>query len=187
VFVTVLIAGCSREPDGADYFWASAGARRTYDVKMLIPAGVVEGVMIWREDGNASINGSTYHRSVTTFDGIPGFETFVSYQRLAPDGIFGRESTNPKASETLEIPLPPEVGRKWTSVQDGVTMEMEISAVEDLDTVEKTYKRCLKVVGSGMKGGHQIKSVSYYAPNIGLVKMSTQASEFSMDVKLRVE
>jgi hypothetical protein len=186
--LTVVMAGCSRKPEGAEYFWASTGSRRTYDVKMLIPlAGVVEGTMIEREDGTASIDGSTYHKTVTTFDGIPGAKPEVSYVRLAADGIYSRKSTDPKAPESLEIPLPPEVGRKWTFVQDDLTMEMEISAVEDFDTAEKTYKRCIKVTGSGTKGGDPIKAVSYYAPKTGLVKMSMEGSGFLMDLKLRIE
>lgn len=183
-----LTAGCSGNPDGAEYFWASTGARRTYDVKMLIPlAGVVEGVMIVREDGTSEIDGQTYYKTVTSFDGIPGAQPEVSWARLGSDGIYSQKSEDPTSPETLEIPLPPEIGKKWSYSQDDLRMEMEVAAVEDFDTAEKTYKRCLRIVGNGTKAGDRVKAVSYYAPRVGLVKMSMEGTGFLMELKIRGE
>jgi hypothetical protein len=188
IVLITLTVGCAGRPDGAEYFWVSTGSRRTYDVKMFIPlAKVVEGTMIVREDGKSEIDGQSYYKTVTTFDGIPGAEPEVSYARLARDGIYSRKSKDPTSAETLEIPLPLEIGRKWSYSQDDLRMEMEIAAVEDFDTAEKTYKRCLRITGNGTKAAYRIKAVLYYAPKFGLVKMSMEGSGVLMELKIRGE
>lgn len=187
-FLVSLAAGCSGQPEGAEYFSVLPGSRHTYDVTMIIPlVGVVEGTMIVREDGTTDIAGRTYHRSVITYNGIPGAESAVSYVRLAPDGIYSRKSTEPNARDRLDMPLPLAVGRKWSHTEDNLTMEMEIAAVEDFDTAEKTYKRCVKITGSGTKGRDRIKTVLYCAPRIGAVKICTERSGVLMEMTLRGE
>lgn len=183
-----LTAGCSGNPDGAEYFWVSNGARRTYDMKLLIPlAGVVDGVMIVRADGTSKIDGQTYYKTVTTFDGIPGAQQEVSYARLGSDGIYSRKSDDLTSAETLELPLPPEIGQKWSFSQGDLRMEMEVAAIEDCDTAEKTYQKCVRIVGSGTKAGARIRTTSYYAPRIGPVKMSMEGSGILMELKIRGE
>lgn len=187
--VLVVLSGCSGNPDGAEYFWISTGSRRTYDVKMLIPrtTGIVEGIAIFRGDGTCEIDGLRYQKEVLTLDGIPGTEPTIYYIRLAKDGIYSRKSNDPTSAENLEIPLPPEIGRKWLYIEDDFRIEMEIVAVEDLDTTEKTYKRCVKVAGDGTKANYRIKMVQYYAPQVGLVKMSVEGSGVLQDWKIRDE
>lgn len=186
--LVLLVVGCSRQPEGAEYFWVSAGARLTYDVKILNPtAGTIEGTMTLREDGTINVAGHTYHKTVTTFQGLPGAGNEVSYTRLAPDGIYSRESPDPSVPETLELPLPPDLGRKWSTTDDDLTMEMEITAIEDCDTVEKTYKKCIEITGNGSKAGIAVKELSYYAPKTGLVKMSLEAAGFLMELTLQSE
>lgn len=189
MFALVFLGvACSSQPKGAEYFAGTAGSRRIYSVRMLVPlTGVVEGTMIVRVDGTADINGRTYSKSVITFDGIPGAGSEVSYGRLGADGIYSRKSTEPQAPETLEIPLPPDIGRKWSYVQGDLKMDLEISAIEDVDTVEKTYRQCLKVTGIGTKGRNPIKAVSYFAPKTGLVKMSMEGSGVLLEMKLKSE
>jgi hypothetical protein len=188
ICLALLLATCTSNPDGAEYFWASSGSRKTYDVKMLVPlVGTLEGTIIEREDGTVNINGKTYHRFITSYDGIPGTETEVGYRRLAPDGIYSRKSTEENAPESLEIPLPPKIGRTWSYSREDLRMEKEIATLEDLDTAEKTYKRCLKITGKGRQGFRSVKTVSYYAPKIGLVKMSMELSGVLMELKIQNE
>lgn len=187
--ILVVLSSCSGNPEGAEYFWNPNGSRRTYDVKMLIPrtTGILEGIAIFRGDGTCEINGLRYHKQVLTFDGIPGTEPDIHYVRLARDGIYSRKSNDPTSAENLEVPLPLEIGRKWLYIEDNFRVEYEIVAVEDLDTTEKTYKRCVKVAGNGTKDNHQITTVSYYAPQVGLVKMSMEGYGVLQDWKIRDE
>jgi hypothetical protein len=183
----------SHEPEVAEYFLFPAGHRNIYDVRIVdIPSHkIIKGTVIRREDGTVNIGGKTYHKKAITVDGIQDEIPFLGpdkvsyvYVRLAADGIYSRKSTDPKEPEILSIPLPVKVGRKWTVVQGGLREEMEISAVEDLDTAKKIYKRCIKITNTVIKTkerdgfiGRALlshmeegKSVVYYAPKIGLVK-----------------
>ena len=193
VLVTVLVGvvvGCSGRPDGAEYSWLSAGARTTYDMKVLTPStGVIHGTMITRQDGTIAIGGQTYYKSVTTLEGVPGAaEPEVSYQRLGRDGIYSRKSVDASAQDVLDIPLPPEVGRKWSSSHGDLVLENSIVAIEDVDTAEKTYRKCLRVQGNGTKGGGTIQIVSYYAPQIGLIRSSmVLGNGVSIELKRRQE
>jgi hypothetical protein len=176
ILVLVLVgttAGCSGRPPGAEYFWLSPGARITYDMKILAPlTGVIQGTAIFREDGTTTIAGQTYHKSVVTFDGVPGAESETSYERLGKDGIYSRKSVDASGEEVLEIPLPPDVGRNWSYGRDDLKLDNTIAAIEDVDTPEATYRKCLKVVGTGTKGGTSVRTLSYYAPQVGLIKQS---------------
>ncbi len=72
-------------------------------------------------------------------------------------------------------------------MQGALTIEMEISASEDCDSAEQTYRRCITANGSGTTGPHPIKAVFYYAPKTGLVKMNMEEGRFLTDLKLRIE
>ena len=124
-----------------------------------------------------------------TFEGFPGAgaEPEVSYDRLASDGFYSRKPTDPASSAELEIPLPVVIGRKWSGDHDGIPVEMELVAIEDLDVAEKTYQRCLKVVSNGVKGGQRVRAVSYYAPRIGLVKTSLSQGAADIEMTIRSE
>jgi hypothetical protein len=186
VLVLALATSCSKEPTGAEYFGSPSAERKTFDVKMLVPfTGEVKGVAIISNRGTETIGGKTYYKMVTTFEGIPGTQPETSYSRIAEDGVYSRKSTDTSAPETLEFPLPPTVGRTWSLTQDDLSLAMSIAAVEDFDTASKTYKRCLKVVGTGKKGGDSIEATSYYAPNVGMVLMSMKGPGFTMEMKIR--
>ncbi len=171
---------------GAEYFGSTSDERKTFDVIVLGPFGnQIKGVAIVSNRGKETIDGKTYYKTVMTFDGIPGSQPQTSYDRLGADGVYSRKSTAANAPETLEFPLPPTVGRKWLYTQDDINMEMQVAAIEDFDTANKTYKRCLKVIGNGEKGAAPIELTSYYAPKLGLVFMSMRGPGFGLEIKLR--
>lgn len=184
--LALLVVGCSTQPEGAEYFWTPADFQRVYDVRMVLPgAGTIAGTLTLRGEGTTEVAGHTYHKTVATFEGLPGFDTEVTYSRLASDGIYSRSSPDPSVPETLEIPLPPDLGRKWSSAQDDVTMEMEVTAIEDCEAGETSYERCLEITGSGSKAGVAVKDTSYYAPEIGLVKVSMEIAGALVEVTLQ--
>lgn len=187
LLLVLQFSACSGKPEGADYFWNGSGPEvKHYAMRTLIPGtGIVDGTMIQRTGATAMIDGRTYHKTVTAFDGIPGAQGSTSYARLASDGIYSRTSTDPKAPEVLDTPLPPVLGRKWSVAQGALTLDLEISTIEDFDTAEKTYKDCMKVTGSGTNAGVPVKFVSYYARNLGLVKMSMEGEGVLLELNLR--
>ena len=182
-----LAASCSKEPSGAEYFAPPPeGERRTYDVTVAGPlTRQVKGVAIVSNRGEETVGDQTYWETVTTFDGIPGSRPETSWVRVGDDGVYSRKSTDPTAPETLEWPLPPTVGRTWSSRQAEVDMKMTIAAMEDLDTAGKAYRNCLKVIGTGRKGTASLETTSYYAPDVGLVLTSTKGPGVVMEMRLR--
>lgn len=189
VFFAVL-SGFSSQifcPGEAEYFWGGNTERKTYTLKMAIEgAGITEGTMILRQDGTAIIGGTKYYKLLLTTEGIPGATTANYYTRLGEDGIYSRETTDSSVLDSLDIPLPVQVGRKWQHIQGDTRLEMEVLAFEDLDTAEKTYRHCLKIAGKGMAGSDISEETMYYAPKVGLVKGSaTYSLGVLMEILLR--
>jgi hypothetical protein len=185
ILLLFTAASCSRKPQGSEYFAPHENKRVTYAVKMTARGlGTVEGAAISRGDGTTDIGGKRYYKSVTTIEGILGASSETSYSHLGNDGIYTRKSTDANAPETLDLPLPPNVGRKWTYRSDDLDLDMEIAAVETLDTAEKSYAQCLKLVGKGTKGKDAVSVVFHMAPKIGLVKSTMTAPGFAMEMTL---
>lgn len=192
MFITLALvtigASCSRGPANSKYFWAAPGVRRVYDAKVRIPfAEDLNGTAIMRHDGTVTVDGHTYHTIVTTFDLMQASDPEVNYYRLSQDGIYTRKSLDPAVPEVLDLPLPPEVGRKWSYELGNVKADCEILAVEDVDTAKRTYRQCLKVASIGTQGGDAVRTVSYYAPEIGIVKTSVEGAGMIMELRLREE
>ena len=180
--------GCQTKPSGADYFWLSSESRIIFDVKVIAPlTGVIQGVAVMREDGTATVGGIEYRKVVVSFDGIPGSQSEVSYYRLGNDGIYSRKSLETAEKEILEFPLPPKVGRTWSSIQGTSQFEHEISSVEDLDTADATYQACIKISSKGSRDGQEMQVVSWYGPGVGLIKSSISASGVLIEMNRRTE
>jgi len=182
VAAVLTLANCSKTPSGAKYFGPMELERRTFDITVLGPAREVKGAVIISNRGQETIAGKTYYKYVSTFDGIPGAVPQTFYQRLGEDGVYGLSS--PGAAESLIFPLPPTVGRQWSSSQDGLSATVKIEAIEDFDALKKTYRQCLKVVSTGKKGNDTFESTSYYAPDVGLIFRSDRGAGISSEMKL---
>ncbi|MEZ0275354.1 MAG: hypothetical protein ACAH88_10655 [Roseimicrobium sp.] len=168
--IAFVIWNAYRSPDSADYLYPLSGESQRYAVKISAPQGTLEGGATIRNDDLVDIDGTEYQKFVFTTDGIPGMEKKTSYMRAAKDGIYSRSSTKVRIPEYLDLPLPPEVGKKWTYAVEGERMEGEIVAIESLATPDKVYYHCVKVLSKGTLKGSPVQSTSYYAPKVGMVK-----------------
>jgi hypothetical protein len=168
--ITFVIWNAYRSPGGAEYFYPLNGESQRYTVKISGAQGTLQGGATIRNSDPVDIDGSEYQTFVFTTDGIPGMEKKTSYSRLAKEGIYSRSSTKVRIPEYMDLPLPPEVGKKWSYVMEGEHMEGEIIAIESLTTPEKTYYKCVKVESKGNVKGSPLQATNYYAPKVGLVK-----------------
>jgi hypothetical protein len=188
VFVA-LFGGVGHSQQGNEYFAVTSGMRTVYDVKALSIVGVLEGNMIVREDGTQEIGNHTYHKIVTTTSGL--FEKEdpkISYIRLGADGIYSRRSMDPSLPEAMDLPLPPEIGKKWTYTnEEGNQVAMEIAGVLDFDTVANTFERCLKIISKESVDQKEQVAIAYIAPRVGLARMATTLEGVSFEMTIRDE
>jgi len=152
--------------DGEEYFLEPPiGARWEYSLENMVPfLGVQKGKVLRRVDGEETINGKTYFKTVTVFSGIPGRESYHYYWRKGPDGLYEIDGTD--LPEYLDTPLPLTVGMNWTVQYPNEQQKCSAEAIETVELFDRKYENCLKIsfAGEGYSG------YSYYAPDVGLVK-----------------
>jgi hypothetical protein len=186
--IALVIWNAYRIPGGSAYFHPASDESQRYSVKMTAGTYLsVEGGATVRNENAVDIDGNEYQKLVINFDGIPGMENQTSYSRLSKEGIFTRTSTKVRIPEYMELPLPPEVGRKWRYEVNGHTAESEIVAIESVATPDKVYHQCVKVHSKGTINGRQAESITYYAPRAGRVKTTLTFSYATVEMTLREE
>lgn len=167
--LALVVWNAYRTP-GSDYLHPTNGKSQRFRVKVMADQGYVEGGVTIQNESVVQIDGSDYLKYVINFDGIPGARTTTTYMRAEKDGIYSRLSTAKKEARHLDLPLPPEVGRKWRYNVNGNIVEKEIVSIETVETPKKTYRQCVKVVSKGISESGSMESTVYHAPGVGQVK-----------------
>jgi hypothetical protein len=167
--IALVIWNAYRTPS-SEYLYPRDGQSQRYRVKVTADQGHIEGGVTIRNENTVKIDGREYNKYVINFDGIPGSKTVTTYMRAEKDGIYSRRSTDRKEAQFLDLPLPPEVGRKWRYNVNGNVVEKEIVSIETVYTSQKSYEKCVKVVSKGISESGSIESTAYHAPGVGQVK-----------------
>jgi hypothetical protein len=167
--IALVVWNAYRTPT-SDYLYPKDGQSQRFRVKVTANQGHLEGGVTIHNESTVNIDGREYNKYVINFDGIPGSKTMTAYMRAERDGIYTRHSTDKKEARFLDLPLPPEVGRKWRYNVNGNVVEKEITSIETVETPQKTYDKCVKVVSRGISESGSIESIAYHAPGVGQVK-----------------
>jgi hypothetical protein len=169
--IALVVWNAYREPAKSSYLLPSAGKSVRFAVRVNLPDGQsLYGGATVSNEGFTKIGETEYQQFTISYGGIAGMKKNTSFSRQAKDGIHTRSNTNVSTPEYLELPLPPQVGRKWSCEIDGRNMDREIVAIESLVTPGKKYENCVKVMSRGAIDGKATETMSYYAPGVGLVK-----------------
>ncbi len=177
IFMVGFIS-CSSEPKGAEYYWGGKYKQKTSKMEataLFFMKGEIKYVE--KQVGTVELNGKTYHKLVTTEESKEGAKTTINYMRLGNDGIYSR--TDSSAVEQKILPLPPELGKKWSSLdKDGKMKSSEIvEIIQDVSWENKTFKNCLKVELNGQQDSYVV-----YAPDAGIIKLSYKESVYSLEL-----
>jgi hypothetical protein len=167
--IALVVWNAYRTPT-SEYLYPRDGQSQRYRVKVMADQGNIEGGVTIHNESSVNIDGRDYNKYVINFDGIPGSKTVTTYMRAEKDGIYSRRSTDKKEARFLDLPLPPEVGRKWRYDANGNVVEKEIVSIETVYISKKTYQQCVKVVSKGISESGSIESTVYHAPGVGQVK-----------------
>jgi hypothetical protein len=171
-FLLITSSACA-EVGGKSYFPLSDAARWEYSGRFSSGNGGQYNVRVTsRVDGEMLISGKRYFKLVTTadFSSVPTIGRQVEdvrYYRVAEDGIYFRQGSDPKLDkpDLMEIPLPVAIGIKWLS---GAT-EVQAERAGTLQINGREYRDCLKVTFKLADGFHT--KTNYYAPGVGIVKI----------------
>jgi hypothetical protein len=169
----LFAATACAQPDGSQYLpRLGVGETRVY-VLLLLRAGTPVMRITVRGEEPRVINGHEYWPEVAA--GVPGAAAATTtYYRRGSDGIYARSDTSRSGIEQLVLPIPLRVGASWTWVFSDTTLIFTASAIEHIEVDNRTYKKVLKVVGSGQIRGQQYHVTTYYAPEQGLILKVTE-------------
>ena len=182
LLATLVFYGCSRESSAAEYYPLTANSRWEYETEISKSGGGVQkATVVVRIEGTAEIDKQTYYKEITLNKGVPGVPNQTNYRRLTPKGLYTRGETDPGSPEVLTLPFPPVVGHEW----EVENIAMKIEAIESLKTGDKTYQDCLKVVSSWkLENDESASLISYYAPDVGLVKSTLRVHGIVVEMRL---
>jgi hypothetical protein len=153
----VCVLGCvcalaqEKSPASADedYYPLHKGARWEYKVQAELPiVGRQECPLTVSVKRIVRADGFSYHELESVYgEGITLMQgTWVRYRRIDDNGIHVRFKTL-DAAESVYLPLPPKVGRKWTMKGRRSEWSMQIKSVETVEIDGASYDRCLRVEG----------------------------------------
>lgn len=183
------------KPAGSEYFHPVGGEVRRYGYQSNsgLMRHAVDGTLSWSNGDNATMR----HLETVDLDGIKyakirsdcnpktrGTSELIIYSRLAKDGIYTRRSMKSRAPEYLELPLPPQVGRRWQYRIDNEIMECEIAAIGSMELGGKTYDKCVMVKSWGTVDSLPASGTTWYAPGVGVLKRSSSVAGSSFDIVL---
>jgi len=173
VLVLLLLpAVACTDPQGAAYFpKPHRGAQLEYSVEYTAPFSQVQrGTMVVRTEGDTSINGRSYERTVIVISGIPGVGQLIGYTRRTREGVYEIDTTAAPGTEVLVTPFPLIVGSTWSATVGASHTSSRADAVERMALLSHTYDDCLKVSSTQTSNGVTTTSTSWYARGVGLVR-----------------
>lgn len=180
VGLPILILGlsCSGRTE-QHYFPLKNGAKWEYALEYLSAGGeVVKGRAVTRIDGQKTIAGKRYFRSVLVTSGIPGAESSHRYFRRAPEGLYAIDGDQLQFGEYMSLPLPLEVGRAWKVESATAQMLCEAERIEAAELLDKRFDDCLRITCEGTihEGGRQgsLSSITHQCPDVGRVKETAE-------------
>ena len=173
----IIIGFCGCSTQSVDYFPLPQRAQWTYDFQLATSAlAPTSGSYISVVDGEQTIEGKRYTRVVNTTKGIPDAETTIGLYRRSSDGIYFRDAAKPEDKESLLLPYPPAIGKRWTNVMGMTTRESRIEGLETVELPGRTYEQSLKISFTMTSPEHVVTGYEYRAPHVGQVRQSIRGS-----------
>lgn len=167
----------------ADYFPLPAPKTLTYSIAyetFLLGKGTGKAVVVSEE---RDIDGVKYTAQTTTTTETSWDFTRTALFRRTEDGVVTRDLK--ETADRIFLPLPWDVGTKWTMKSGDGVVDCEITAIEDTHCGETTYAGCLKVESVPQAGSTETR---WFAPEVGLVKTEVRSPRYkSTTVLIRVE
>jgi len=186
VLLLPLAVACA-EPQGAAYFpKLHRGAQLEYNIEYITPLGGVQrGTMVSRTEGDTTIDGRGYERTVTVISGIPGMSPqFIGYTRRTREGLYEIDTTAAPGTEVLVTPFPVVVGSTWSARVGASLTNSRVEAIERMALVSRTYDDCLKVSSTQISNGVTSTGTSWYARGVGLLKYVGESRGLRMQLTL---
>ena len=147
----------------------------------------MRGTVTTRVEGRETRQGREYSRVVSTYEGLPGFERQVVFQRVDEAGLHNAVEEGGVWTDRLLLALPATVGSSW-SMDAGGAERRTIAGVVDVETPWRRFTSCLKVVGvvSGSSPESSAFTMEdYLCPGFGQVRSVVRGSK--PDAKTDVE
>jgi len=139
----------------------------------------MRGTVTTRVEGRETRQGREYSRVVSTYEGLPGFERQVVFQRVDEAGLHNAVEEDGVWTDRLLLALPATVGSSW-SMDAGGAERRSIAGVVDVETPWRRFTSCLKVVGVVAGSSPESPAFTmedYLCPGFGQVRSVVRGSK----------
>lgn len=183
----LILSACSA-PGGSDYFPLGKGAKWDYSMTYMVAlGGTGQARATSRVTGTIEVNGKTYYRVVTIYQGLPGASQDTVLYRRDDDGIYAIDESDSSRTEYLAMTSKLLPGTTWQIATPNRTLTSRIEGFETVDVRKETFHDCLRVSYKGSVSGHDTEGEDYYAKGVGAVKGSQRGTGFALDYHLSDE
>jgi hypothetical protein len=158
-----------------------------YTIQSREHTQTMRGKVTTRVEGRETRQGREYSRVVSTYDGLPGFERQVVFQRIDEAGHHNAVEEGGVWTDRLLLALPATVGSSWSMDARGAERRT-IAGVVDVEIPWRRFTSCLKVVGVVSGSSPESPSFTmedYLCPGFGQVRSVVRGSK--PDAKTDVE
>jgi len=132
----------------------------------------MRGTVTTRVEGRETRQGREYSRVVSTYEGLPGFERQIVFQRVDEEGLHNALEEGGVWTDRLLLALPATVGSSWSMAAGGAERRT-IAGVVDVETPWRRFTSCLKVVGVVSESSPESPAFTmedYLCPGFGQVR-----------------
>jgi hypothetical protein len=122
-------------------------------------------------EGPEMLGRTWFQRLLRRYEGMPGIDRVTVFRRHADDGVHIAVKNEKGVHESLELALPPAIGRTW-EYDDGVASKRSIADVVSVETPAGTFEKCLKVVRDFLTEARRknYTAEAYFCPGLGPVR-----------------
>lgn len=185
--VLPMLSACGGNKEAYAYFPLEVGSENVYEGRILpeMP-GFGTFMIVDRSVEDVTINGRTYVRNETEYQGLLGADGDVSYSRIGGDGVYTIDNDHPDQVEYLAYPFDIKQGDSWevNAISQQLMYRFTEKTTAMLNGAE--LKDCRKFELSGMMEGDPVEGYEIYCRNIGLVRTILTLPDASLRMEIQL-
>ncbi len=165
---------------GAQYMPLELGREMRYQITVSPAIGKSrEATATNKVAERTTVQDKVYFKVTTTIGGVPFMPDTLMYYRPSPAGVFQILEGDEKSPEWLYLPAKIKMGDRWGTETPSGDFQFTALAVEDVETPNRKYAKCLKLKVTIKKTFVTNTQQQWLAPGVGVVKQTDSNAFFS--------